>query len=117
MNTLLLDRSTWDLLLDAGGNIAVASDVYAIAQDISSAVRVFLGECWYDTTQGMPYRQNILGRSQSVSVFQKQVEQVALTVTDVAEAQCLVSGLGASRQLTGAILFTTTSGTTGNVSF
>ena len=117
MNTLLLDRTTWDLLLDASGNIAVASDVYAIAQDISSAVRVFLGECWYDTTQGMPYRQNILGRSQSVAAFQKQVEQVALTVTGVADAQCLVSGLTSSRQMTGAILFTTSSGTTGNVSF
>ncbi|QHC34168.1 hypothetical protein [Komagataeibacter xylinus] len=115
MNTLLLDRSTWDLLLDASGNIAVASDVYAIAQDISSAVRVFLGECWYDTTQGMPYRQNILGRSQSVAAFEKQVEQVALTVTGVADAQCLVSGLTTSRQMTGTILFTTTSGSTGNV--
>ncbi|MFT9441022.1 MAG: hypothetical protein ABF593_04585 [Acetobacter papayae] len=117
MNTLLLDRTTWDLLLDAGGNIAVASDAYAIGQDISSAVRVFQGECWYDTTSGLPYLQNILGRDQSLSVFQSQVEQVATAVPGVAEAQCIVGSINRNRILSGAVLFTTTSGTTSNVSF
>ena len=117
MNTLLLDRTTWDLLLDASGNIAVASDAYAIGQDISSAVRVFQGECWYNTASGLPYLQNILGRDQSLSIFQSQAEQVAMGVPDVAEAQCLVSSMTQSRVLGGAVLFTTTSGTTSNVSF
>lgn len=34
MNTLLLDRTTWDLLLDHDGNIAVASSAYAVGQDM-----------------------------------------------------------------------------------
>ena len=117
MNTLLLDRSTWDLLLDHNGNIAVASETYAIAQDISSAVRVFQGECYYDTAQGLPYMSNILGRSQSVGVFQSQAEQEAQTVPGVAEARCLVKAMTQNRQLTGSILFTTTSGETSNVGF
>ena len=41
MNTLLLDLTNWDLLVDASGNIAVASDPYSVAQDVASAVRVF----------------------------------------------------------------------------
>ena len=117
MNTLLLDRSTWDLLLDHNGNIAVASETYAIAQDISSAVRVFQGECYYDTEQGIPYLAGVLGKNQSVSVFQSQVEQVALTVPGVADARCLVRNMSSNRQLTGSILFTTTSGETSNVGF
>lgn len=43
MKTLLLDRATWDLAVDAQGNIAVADVPYATAQDVSSAVRVFRG--------------------------------------------------------------------------
>ena len=47
--TLLLDRTTWDLCLDANGNIAMATGPYAIAQDVASAVRL-----WHDTTKGVP---------------------------------------------------------------
>lgn len=117
MDTLLLDRTTWGFLLDASGNIALATGAYAIAQDIASAVRVFQGECWYDTAQGMPYIQNILGLAQSVSVFEEHAAQIALTVPGVASAQCVVKSVGPSRRLTGTILFTTTDGTTGNVGF
>ncbi|GAN71326.1 hypothetical protein ASY01nite_17790 [Acetobacter syzygii] len=115
MNTLLLDRTTWDLLLDHDGNIAVASSAYAVGQDISSAVRVFQGECYYNTDLGLPYLSNILGKSQSLPVYQTQVEQAALAVPDVAEAHCMVSGLSYDRAISGAILFTTTDGTTSNV--
>ncbi|WP_338332834.1 hypothetical protein [Acetobacter sp. LMG 32666] len=115
MNTLLLDRSTWDLLLDHNGNIAVASSAYAVGQDISSAVRVFQGECYYDTAAGLSYLGNILGKNQSASIFQSQAETEAVAVPDVAEARCVLSGLSHDRVLSGAILFTTTDGTTSNV--
>lgn len=115
MDTLLLDRSTWDLLLDAEGNIAVASGGYAIGQDIASAVRVFLGECYYNTAAGLPYMQNILGRGQVISVFESQVVETALAVPGCADARCIVSGLGPDRRLTGVILYTTTEGESGSV--
>ena len=57
MNTLLLDASAWDLVLDANGDIALAAPPYAVAQDVASAISLFLGELWYDTTQGVPYFQ------------------------------------------------------------
>ena len=61
-NTLLLDQSAWDLVLDINGNIALAGTPYSYAQDVASAVRTFLGECWYDTSLGLPYWQQILGK-------------------------------------------------------
>lgn len=115
MDTILLDRTTWDLLLDANGNIAIASGSYAIAQDISSAVRAFEGEVYYDTSAGLPYRQKILGRGQSLALFQADAASEALTVPEVASARCVVGNLTVARQVTGAVLFTTTSGESGNV--
>ncbi|QEO17864.1 WS/DGAT domain-containing protein [Acetobacter vaccinii] len=117
MNTLLLDRTTWDFLLDSKGNIAIASGAYAVGQDIASAVRVFQGECYYDTEQGLPYLSNVLGKNQSLSVFQSQVQDIATAVPGVAEARCIVGGMSYDRQLRGAVLFTTTSGETSDVGF
>ena len=63
MNTLLLDRTVWDLVLDAGGNIARASNPYAVAQDVASAIKLFRGELFYDTAKGIPYWTEVLGLS------------------------------------------------------
>ena len=46
MNTLYLDPQSWDLALDVAGNIALAKDPYAKAQDVASAARLFVGELY-----------------------------------------------------------------------
>ena len=51
--TLLLDPLKWDLVVDAAGNIAVASPPYALAQDAASSIKLFSGECYYDTSIGV----------------------------------------------------------------
>ena len=84
MKTLLLDQTTWDLVVDASGDIAVASDPYSIAQDAASAIRTFQGECYYDTTLGVPYWSQILGRSPPLSLLKAKLVAAALTVPDVA---------------------------------
>ena len=40
-------------------NIAVADEPYALAQDAASAIRTFIGECYYDTTKGLPYFEKV----------------------------------------------------------
>ena len=115
MNTLLLDQTTWDLCLDASGNIAMASNPYAVAQDVATAVRTFSGECYYDTTLGVPYFQDILGQNPPLELFRGDIEAAALTVPDVASANCIISGY-TQRQLVGQIQVTDTDGTTLNVS-
>lgn len=101
-STILLDVSTWDLVLDANGNIAVASEPYSLAQDAASAIKTFLGECYWDTTVGVPYLTQILGQAPSISFLKQQFVAAALTVPDVASAQCFITGLN-GRTLSGQV--------------
>ncbi|MCX2562144.1 hypothetical protein OQ252_12160 [Acetobacter farinalis] len=117
MQTLLLDRSTWDLVVDASGSLAVASAPYAVAQNVACAVRVFLGECWYNTALGLPYLTNILGRGQSAALFRADVEHTALTVAGVAQAVCVLTAISPARRLSGVIQLTLTDGSQTVVSF
>lgn len=116
MDTLLLAQDTWDLVLDASGNIAKASEPYAIAQDVASAVRLFAGELWYDQTQGIPYFEKILGQRPSLQYIKSQIEKAALTVPGVAQARCLFAGFK-GRALSGQIQIIDTTGATNNVQF
>lgn len=115
MNTLLLDLTQWDLLLDASGNIAMATPPYAVAQDVASAVRTFLGEVWYDTSLGVPYFQEILGHTPPLTLFQELIAQAAQTVPTVTSAECTITAFE-NRRVTGQVTFTTTNGQTGTVS-
>ena len=115
MDTLILDQINWDLLIDVDGNIAVATDPYSIAQDAASAIKLFLGELWYDTTQGVSYDQ-ILGQFPSLSYIKNQLVNAALTVPEVASAQVFISSFE-NRQLAGQVQITTTSGTTSVANF
>lgn len=111
MNTLLLDPDTWDLLVDASGNIAMAADPYAVAQDVASACRLFLGELWYDTTQGVPYFSRILGKLPPLAFIKGQLIAAAMTVPGVARARVFFTSFS-NRELSGQMQITTTSGTT-----
>lgn len=110
MNTLYLTPGGWDLTIDASGNIAMATDPYSIAQDVASACRAFLGECWYDTTIGVPYLQQILGiPNVSLSYIKGQLVKAALTVPEVSNAVVVITSFK-GRALAGQIQITTTSG-------
>lgn len=114
MKTALLDLSTWDLLLDAGGNLAIAQDPYAKAQDVASALRTFLAEVWYDETLGVPYFTDVLGKTPPVTYFQELMVKAAMTVPGVASATCTIQSFE-NRTVTGQVLFTTTDGRQGTV--
>ncbi|MEX3614383.1 MAG: hypothetical protein VB141_11670 [Burkholderia gladioli] len=116
MKTLLLDRDVWDLVLDAQGNIALAEQPYSIAQDVASAVRLFIGECWFDTTRGIPYFQQILGQAPNLAFIRSRIERAALTVPEVVFAQCVITAFD-GRKLSGQIKVIDTTGVSHNVSF
>lgn len=100
--TLLLDVSTWDLVVDAKGNIALASEPYALAQDAASACKTFLGECYWDTTVGVPLQQEILGHAPSVSLLKQRMVAAARTVPGVQSARFFLTAIdqrGLSGQL------------------
>ena len=110
MNTLLLDLGLWDLTLDAFGNIALAAEPYALAQDVASACRTVLGEVYYDTTLGVDYFGQIFGLTPPTSVFQEMFVAAALTVPDVVSATCNIEAYDpVTRLATGQVLFTDSS--------
>lgn len=115
--TILLDTATWDYTVDAAGNWALASEPYARAQDVASAIRLFLGELYYDTSQGVAYKTKILGESPPITVFQEYMVQAALTVPGVVSAECIITSYDfATRDVQGQVQFKDVDGNTGSVS-
>jgi hypothetical protein len=102
MDTLLLDTQRWDLVGDLSGNIAVASDPYSMAQDAATAIKTFEGEVYYDTTLGVPYWQQILGKLPPLSLVKAQLVAAAETVLGVVSAQAFLTG-SSGRTLTGQV--------------
>lgn len=107
--TLLLDRTVWDLCLDAAHNIALATEPYALAQDAASAIRLFQGELYYDTIQGVPYWSQILGQNPPLPLMRSAFEAAALTVPGIVAAQCVISNIS-GRRVTGQVRVTDTAG-------
>jgi hypothetical protein len=115
-NTLLLDQTEWDLVLDSSGNIAKAEPPYALAQDVASAVRLFLGELWYDTTKGIPYFEDVLGHLPPLPLLTGHMQKAALSVPGVVSARVLIDSFN-SREITGQIQFIDETGAANNVRF
>lgn len=114
--TLLLDQNLWDLCLDANGNIALANPPYAVAQDVASAVRTFLGEVYYDTTLGVPWWQQVLGKFPPLSLVKQLIVDQALTVPGCNGPVVYISSF-TDRVVKGQVQFTDPSGTTQVASF
>lgn len=102
MNTLYLDPDAWDLMSDAAGNIAMASEPYSLAQDAASAIRLFKGELYFDTGPGVPYFERVLGKSPPLSLIKAYFVQRALTVPGIAKAACYITGWE-GRKITGQV--------------
>lgn len=122
MNTLALsplssnpEKPGWDLTIDSNGNIAMLTGIAAILQDVASSVRLFLGELWYDTSQGVPYFTQILGKLPPSQLLQSQLVGAAMSVPGVTAVVCTFSRFE-QRTLSGTL--TVTAGSqTGMVQF
>ena len=116
-STLLLSSQN-DLTLDANGNIAVATEPYALAQDAASAIKTFLGEVFYDTTIGVAYFSQIFGNfALPLSLLKEAMVDAALTAsTDIASAQVFISGL-TNRSLSGQVQIISTTGQSSAANF
>ncbi len=110
MNSLLLALNTWDLTVDAAGNIAMATNGYAIAQDVACACRLFAGELLLDSSQGLPYFEQILGHLPPAQFLKARFIAAAKTVPEVANVECFLSFDVRTRVLTAQLQITTTAG-------
>jgi hypothetical protein len=116
MKTLLLTTDQWDLLTDAAGNIAVATDPYSVAQDVASAVRTFIGECYYATNLGVPYFSQVLGQLPPLALFKNLITTQAARVPGCNNPVCFVHDI-TNRTVTGQIQFTDSNGMSQSVAF
>lgn len=113
--TLYLDPATWDLALDSSGSIALADTPYSLAQDAASAIRTFAGECWYDTTIGLPYWTEILGHAPPLDLMRQAFIDAAMSVPGVVSAQVFLTS--ANRIVSGQVQITDSTGTVTAASF
>lgn len=116
MRTLLLDQNSWDLTLDASGNVATAGDPYSQAQDAASAMRLVQGTLWYDTAQGVPYFAVVLGRHTPLDLARSELIDAGLTVPGVVKAKVLVTSI-VDRRLRGQVQITNSLGQTAVAGF
>lgn len=113
MDTLYLDPQTWDLLTDSNGNIAMATDEYAIAQDVASAGLLWKGEHIYNSVRGIPYKNGILGQRPSIAMLADWYTTEGLTVPNVAAVNPVFQF--DQRKLSGQLQITTDNGEQINV--
>jgi hypothetical protein len=109
MTSLALDPTTWDLTVDTSGNIATVTGGTQLAQDAANAIRLFLGELYYDTTQGLPYFQQILGKMPPLATVKAQMVAAALSVVGVVTAVVFITGL-TNRKMSGQVQITDATG-------
>lgn len=115
MNSLLLNTETWDLSIDGSKNIAVATEHYAITQNVATALRVVLGEQMFQGNIGIPYF-NILGNNVPLSYLRNLMEKTALSINGVVSAKCIIN-FYENRQLKGNVLIIDNLGNESNVNF
>ncbi len=108
MVSLALSSDTWDLQVDAAGNLALVSGAAALAQDAATACRLWVGEWWYGTNIGIPY-QAILGQAPNFTALKNQWVQAALTVPGVVSAKAFIASFK-DRAVTGQIQVTGSDG-------
>lgn len=111
MKSLFLDPNTWNLAVDTNRNIAVAEDPYALAQNVSNAVRVFKPEVYFDINYGIDYNAEILGKRPPVALIKQRYEELALTVAGVVSALCVITSI-TNRVCSGYIKVTDINGLT-----
>jgi len=126
MRTILLDTLTWDMVIDASGNIAVADVPYAMAQDAASAIKTFLGEAYYDTTLGVPYLTNsnaaaataspLMGGAVNLPALKAALVGAAKTVPGVVSAQVFINSVR-NRVVSGQVQVTDSDGNTQAANF
>lgn len=113
--TTLAGGDDWDITLDESGDIKVLTGAEAVAMDVACACQVFLGECYYDNTLGIPYQTNVLGKKFSGSYLAQKLEQEAKKISAVSEAVATVLINRGSRKVSTTIRVTDTDGNTSEV--
>lgn len=113
--SIYLDPRTWDLAVDANGNIATCTSTYRRAQDIASSCRVFTKDLYFKQSEGIPYLESILGKNRyPIGLYQSELYRRSMSVSGVVSVNIKLNQLN-DRELTGMIEFTDIEGQSGSI--
>ena len=59
---LAIDQTTNDLFFEADGNLAIVTDAEAVGQHVRQRLMTYSGEWFLDTTCGVPWLTELMGR-------------------------------------------------------
>jgi hypothetical protein len=74
-----------DIFIDGYNNIAMSEDIQAVSNIVLNKVRTNLGELQFNSNIGVPYFTTIFCSSPNFALWQKFVEDSALSLDNVTE--------------------------------
>lgn len=112
----LMLSDDWDLQLNTAGQIDVCSGAYAVAQNVSNAIRLFTDDAYFNPERGIPHFAIELGRRPALSVLRARIKEAAENVAGVRSAIVVDLNIESDRTLTGDIELTLLDGSSFNLS-
>jgi len=94
---LLIDPNEWDVVFINGACPVVSERVDVVSQRLGVRLRTFLTEWFVNTTYGIPYMQQILGKKVPKEVVDQIMQTNILAENGVAEILSFNSTLSTSR--------------------
>lgn len=82
---LAVDPSTNDLYLDSTGALATVEDAHAVGQHVRQRLKTFAQEWFLDTTAGVPWLTDILGRGYDPALAEAVIKAEILDTDGVTE--------------------------------
>ena len=80
-----IDQATNDLFLTAAGNLATVTDAEAVGQHARQRLSTFSREWFLDTTAGVPWLDQILGKAYDPALAESVVKAEILNTDGVTE--------------------------------
>lgn len=99
---LAIDQASNDLYLAADGNLAVATDALAIGQHVRQRLQTHAGEWFLDTTCGVPWLDQILGRQYDPALAESVVKAEIMNTDGVEDITSF--SVGFERNTRGVII-------------
>lgn len=106
-------NNKWDIYVNEDGNIATVTDVYAIAQNVANAVRLFTNDAYFDKNKGIPHFEIELGQKAIISrsTLTNRIRKAALAVEGVSDVEISLEFDNRTRTYSGDIYITTENST------
>ena len=102
----------WDIYLNGSGNIDVATEAYATAQDVANAIRLFRNDAYFAWNEGVPHFALNLGVYPSRAAVRARYRAAALGISNVHDAHVEIFEIDdETRVMTGEVTIETITGT------